>query len=139
MNYRERWVHYYLTRQAAGQVSEDNNPEPKPHRNRLPPWPFNVPAPPAPSLPSSPPTPAPAQRLQLPPPTAPRATDLVAQAVQARQRLHLSQQDFAAQLGISPRTLQDWEQGRRHPRGPAQALLRQHLERLDRRQKQQHL
>ncbi len=37
MNYRERWVHYYLTRQAAGQVSEDTPSIPKPNLNRLPP------------------------------------------------------------------------------------------------------
>ena len=31
---------------------------------------------------------------------------------------------FAALIGISPRTLQNWEQGRREPEGPAKALLR---------------
>ncbi len=35
----------------------------------------------------------------------------------------LSQSEFAALLGISKRTLQEWEQGRRAPRGPARALL----------------
>ena len=41
-----------------------------------------------------------------------------------RDRLHLSQTGFAALLGVSVRTLQDWEQGRRTPRGPAYSLLR---------------
>ncbi len=41
-----------------------------------------------------------------------------------RLRLGLSQSAFAALLGVSVRTLQDWEQGRRKPRGPALALLR---------------
>ena len=36
----------------------------------------------------------------------------------------LSQSKFAALLGISVRTLQNWEQGRRAPHGPARVLLR---------------
>jgi putative transcriptional regulator len=36
----------------------------------------------------------------------------------------LSQDQFAALLGISVRTLQNWEQGRRRPHGPARVLLR---------------
>lgn len=36
----------------------------------------------------------------------------------------LSQDQFAALLGISVRTLQNWEQGRRTPHGPAKVLLR---------------
>ncbi|MBI5822979.1 MAG: helix-turn-helix domain-containing protein [Chloroflexi bacterium] len=35
----------------------------------------------------------------------------------------LSQQDFASLLGISAATLQNWEQGRRMPQGPARVLL----------------
>ncbi|MDX1428713.1 MAG: helix-turn-helix domain-containing protein [Rhodothermales bacterium] len=35
----------------------------------------------------------------------------------------LSQAKFAALLGISVRTLQNWEQGRRQPQGPARVLL----------------
>ena len=47
------------------------------------------------------------------------------QNVQAiRERMGLSQSAFAALLGVSARTLQDWEQGRRAPTGPARALLR---------------
>lgn len=41
-----------------------------------------------------------------------------------RSKLKLSQSAFAALLGVSTRTLQDWEQGRREPQGPAIALLR---------------
>ncbi|MBB2928493.1 helix-turn-helix domain-containing protein [Paraburkholderia silvatlantica] len=45
-------------------------------------------------------------------------------AALARARAGLSQSAFAALLGISARTLQDWEQGRRQPTGAAQTLLR---------------
>lgn len=45
-------------------------------------------------------------------------------ATEARLRMGLSQQDFAALLGVSPRTLQDWEQGRREPTGAARMLLK---------------
>lgn len=41
-----------------------------------------------------------------------------------RNRLNLSQLAFAGLMGVSVRTLQEWEQGRRAPRGPAVALLR---------------
>ena len=41
-----------------------------------------------------------------------------------RTKLKLSQSAFAGLLGVSMRTLQDWEQGRRNPQGPAIALLR---------------
>lgn len=41
-----------------------------------------------------------------------------------RDAYGLSQDQFAALLGISVRTLQNWEQGRRSPRGPARVLLR---------------
>ena len=44
--------------------------------------------------------------------------------VAIRKRYGLSQAKFAALLGISLRTLQNWEQGRRHPHGPAKVLLR---------------
>ena len=43
---------------------------------------------------------------------------------QARQSAGLSQAQFAAALGISKRTLQEWEQGRRSPSGAAQTLIR---------------
>jgi putative transcriptional regulator len=41
-----------------------------------------------------------------------------------RARLRLSQSAFAGLMGVSLRTVQDWEQGRRKPSGPAMALLR---------------
>lgn len=40
-----------------------------------------------------------------------------------RSKLQMSQAIFAAYFGISTRTLQEWEQGRRHPEGPACTLL----------------
>lgn len=40
-----------------------------------------------------------------------------------RSKLHLSQSNFSALLGVNIKTLQNWEQGRRKPRGPAKALL----------------
>ena len=44
--------------------------------------------------------------------------------VRVRGKLGLSQSKFAAILGISADTLQNWEQGRRTPTGPAKVLLR---------------
>ena len=43
---------------------------------------------------------------------------------EARAKAGLSQEKFAALLGISARTLRDWEQGRRTPSGAAKTLLR---------------
>ena len=40
-----------------------------------------------------------------------------------RERVGLSQPKFAALLGVSVRTLQEWEQGRRAPSGAARTLL----------------
>jgi len=40
-----------------------------------------------------------------------------------RAKTGLSQGDFARLLGVSVRTLQEWEQGRRSPSGPARRLL----------------
>jgi len=40
-----------------------------------------------------------------------------------RANYKLSQSEFAALLGISIKTLQNWEQGRRKPEGPAKILL----------------
>jgi len=45
-------------------------------------------------------------------------------AAEARVRVGLTQQEFARLLGVSARTLQDWEQGRREPTGAAKTLLR---------------
>jgi len=44
--------------------------------------------------------------------------------VRVRGKLGLSQAKFAAILGISTDTLQNWEQGRRTPTGPARVLLK---------------
>lgn len=54
-----------------------------------------------------------------------RSTTLHAPDAKAvRAKLGLSQNQFAALIGISPRTLQNWEQGHRRPEGTARALLR---------------
>jgi putative transcriptional regulator len=45
-------------------------------------------------------------------------------AAQARAKVGLSQASFSKLLGVSVRTLQEWEQGRREPTGAAQTLLR---------------
>ncbi len=41
-----------------------------------------------------------------------------------RAKLQVSQSQFAMMIGVSKSTLQNWEQGRREPDGPAKALLR---------------
>lgn len=41
----------------------------------------------------------------------------------ARFRSGMSQAEFAAALGVSKRTLENWEQGRAEPTGPAKVLL----------------
>lgn len=46
------------------------------------------------------------------------------EVAQARLASGLSQTAFAALLGVSVRTLQDWEQGRREPSGAAKTLFR---------------
>lgn len=56
---------------------------------------------------------------------AARSTTLTSPDARAiREKLGLSQSQFAALIGISPRTLQNWEQGHRQPEGTARALLR---------------
>jgi putative transcriptional regulator len=45
-------------------------------------------------------------------------------AAQARHKVGVSQHEFALLLGVSARTLQDWEQGRREPTGAAKTLLK---------------
>ncbi len=56
---------------------------------------------------------------------AARTTEVeLSAAAQARAKVGLSQSDFAELLGVSLRTVQDWEQGRRNPTGAAQTLLR---------------
>jgi putative transcriptional regulator len=41
-----------------------------------------------------------------------------------RERLGMSQTEFALMIGVSVATLRNWEQGRRVPEGPARALLK---------------
>jgi putative transcriptional regulator len=54
-----------------------------------------------------------------------RLTEFAEPQVKAiRAKTGLTQTRFADVLGVSKRTLENWEQGRRHPTGPARALLR---------------
>jgi putative transcriptional regulator len=55
--------------------------------------------------------------IRPPKPLSPR------QIVAIRQRLDYSQSMFARLLNVSPRTIQDWEQGRRIPSDSALRLL----------------
>jgi putative transcriptional regulator len=56
---------------------------------------------------------------------AARTTEVkLSAAAEARASTGLSQAQFAKLLGVSARTLQDWEQGRREPTGAARTLLR---------------
>ncbi len=56
---------------------------------------------------------------------ASRITNTTATDVRAiRHKLGKSQSEFALMIGVSVATLQNWEQGRRKPEGPAQALLK---------------
>jgi putative transcriptional regulator len=48
----------------------------------------------------------------------------LSQVTEVRTKVGLPQADFAALLGVSIRTLQDWEQGRRNPSGAAKTLIR---------------
>ena len=68
------------------------------------------------------------QAGQLKPGRVTRASHLLGEGAPdvAALRAHfkLSQPKFAALLGISVDTLQNWEQGRRRPEGPAMVLLR---------------
>jgi len=45
-------------------------------------------------------------------------------AISARQSVNLTQKEFAQLLNVSIDSVQDWEQGRRSPRGAARTLLR---------------
>ena len=44
-------------------------------------------------------------------------------AISARQSVNLTQKEFARLLNVSIDSVQDWEQGRRSPRGAAKTLL----------------
>jgi len=45
-------------------------------------------------------------------------------AISARKSVNLTQREFAKLLDVSIDTIQDWEQGRRSPRGAAKTLLK---------------
>lgn len=47
----------------------------------------------------------------------------ISAVLEARQKVGLSQSRFAELLGVSVRTLQDWEQGRRKPSRAAMSLI----------------
>jgi putative transcriptional regulator len=51
-------------------------------------------------------------------------TPEVSSIVEARLNAGLSQASFASLMGVSVRTLQDWEQGRREPSGAAKTLIK---------------
>lgn len=54
-----------------------------------------------------------------------RKSELTPSRIQAvRERTEMSQAQFARLLNVSVKTLQNWEQARREPTGPAKALLR---------------
>jgi len=55
----------------------------------------------------------------------------VSDIVEARHKVGLSQDQFAVLLGVSKRTLQDWEQGRREPSSAAKSLIAIAMKRPD--------
>jgi putative transcriptional regulator len=60
----------------------------------------------------------------VPAATAPTQATTTAPVVRdLRRRSRLTQQEFAARLGVPVETIRNWEQGKRLPRGPARALL----------------
>jgi putative transcriptional regulator len=54
---------------------------------------------------------------------APAETTATPAVRDLRRRARLTQQEFAARLGVPVETIRNWEQGKRMPRGPARALL----------------
>lgn len=66
-----------------------------------------------------------AGRIQRGEAEASRTFDLPEPNVKAiREGIGFSQSKFAALIGVNVRTLQNWEQGHRHPTGPAKVLLK---------------
>ncbi len=55
----------------------------------------------------------------------------ISEIIEARNKVGLTQVEFAELLGVSKRTLQEWEQGRKKPSGAASSLLRIAIERPD--------
>lgn len=79
-------------------------------------------SPPAPPLPPLPPK---AAMFHTGAPL--EGAELMAAVIARRHELGLTQAAFAERLGISLRTYQEWEQGRRRPSGPAESMLRWQL------------
>ena len=57
-------------------------------------------------------------------PTRKTVLDEASNSIMTRNQLHLSRPKFAKMIGVSVRTLENWEQGRSQPSGAAKALLR---------------
>ncbi len=55
----------------------------------------------------------------------------VSNVSEARHKIGLSQTQFAELMGVSKRTLQEWEQGRKKPSGAANSLLKIAIQRPD--------
>lgn len=55
----------------------------------------------------------------------------IPEIIEARNKAGLTQIEFAELLGVSKRTLQEWEQGRKKPSGAASSLLKIAIERPD--------
>ena len=55
--------------------------------------------------------------------TAGKGHVVMSPVISARKKTGLSQAEFAKLLGVSVRTLQEWEQGRRQPSGAAKTLI----------------
>ena len=55
----------------------------------------------------------------------------IPEIIEARNKIGLTQGQFAELLGVSKRTLQEWEQGRKKPSGAASSLLKIAIERPD--------
>ena len=62
-------------------------------------------------------------RRQVAPTKKPASTPGAELAIAARNKIGLSQTDFAALIGVAPGTLRGWEQGRREPNRAARVLL----------------
>jgi putative transcriptional regulator len=78
----------------------------------------------APMMPDEAPSIAPATTTVAPATTIVALETALPPAVRdLRRRARLTQQEFAARLGVPVETIRNWEQGKRMPRGPARALL----------------
>ncbi|TDX28329.1 hypothetical protein DFO67_11029 [Modicisalibacter xianhensis] len=129
-SYSDRWLRWF----------EEQHPqlkrplETRPHQAAIGTTPASPPASPVPARfnETAQATNLPVRNIPQPPTSQPSpdepapasAEGLVMEAQALRLRLNMSHRAFAEQLGISPRTNQDWEQGRRLPQGPGYALLR---------------